>query len=55
MKIERMTNVLKEPYAKEFLLGSRKGHMKWSGFIPDIHDEETVEMDERIKYLSGVR
>ncbi len=51
MEIERMRMLVKEKLAKEFLLGIRRGNMEWSGYIPDIHNEGTVEMDELIRYL----
>jgi len=55
MKIDRMKDLLKEKYAEAFLSGIRRGTMEWSGYIPDIHDESTIEMQELIKYLSGVK
>jgi hypothetical protein len=53
IEIDRMKKLAEQKSAKEFLLGIRRGNMEWIGYIPDIHDETTVEMDELIRYLSG--
>jgi hypothetical protein len=53
MKIDRMGRLLKEQFAEEFLRAQRQGTMIWPGTIPDIFDEETIEMRELIDYLQG--
>jgi hypothetical protein len=53
MKIGRMRLFGTAHHAEHFLLGKRIGSMTWSGFIPDIHNESSIEMNELIRYLQG--
>lgn len=55
MKIERMKDLLKERYAMEFLKARHIGNMEWPGIIPNIFDENSIEMGELIEYLTGVK
>jgi len=60
MKIERMKRLAElelnsRKFAKEFLLGIGRGTESWNGLIQNIGDENTIEMCELTRYLSGVK